>query len=515
MQVLSVENMRKSDAAAIAAGIPSKELMLRAAKGIADAAEWKPPVLIVCGSGNNAGDGYALAAILKEKNTDCSLLLACDRFSDDGLFYFNKCKELGINAIKPESFEDDCLDGCLEGFGSIADCLLGTGFKGGLKPEYASLIKAVNRAGENGAYVVSADINSGLNGNSGLAELCVVSDLTVSVGGLKSGHFLGMAKDKIKKLVNADIGITPAYRTYTLADNEYASAAFPKRLNYSHKGSYGYVCIMGGSEKYTGAVRLADMAACAARAGAGVVSVAVQKSLAGLVGAAVLESTVIPLSEAGGHMDPSASELDAIYGKYRSIAFGMGAGTDKGPENALLHILENYSGMLIIDADGINILAKKLKEDPGIISRSAARVILTPHLAEFSRLCGASVSDIENDPIGISEEFAEKNGCTLLLKGPTTVITDGKETVLSHRGCPGMATAGSGDVLSGILAAICGSCADPLLAASAAAYVNGMAGELAEKKYGSISMTASDTAGYVAEAIKSITDDPSALNLNY
>ncbi len=197
-QVISVETMRKSDAYTIANKTPSKELMRRAGEAIFRSAEWKAPVAVACGKGNNAGDGFVVASLLHKAGIPCEILLLEERFSEDGAYYFEACKALGVPWRLYAPGET------LRAYGSILDCLLGTGFQGEVREPMASFIRAIN---ESGAYVVSADINSGLNGDSGLGSLFVRSDLTVSIGTFKYGHFRGLAKEAMKEKVNCDIGI--------------------------------------------------------------------------------------------------------------------------------------------------------------------------------------------------------------------------------------------------------------------------------------------------------------------
>ena len=197
-KTVSVETMRRSDARTIAGGVPSKELMYRAGKGIFEAAAWKAPVGVVCGKGNNAGDGFVVALLLREAGIPCEILLVSDAFSEDGRYYFDRCAEAGIPYRLYDGTES------LDGFGSLLDCLFGTGFSGEVRPPFDKVIRRIN---ESGAYVVSADINSGLNGDTGLGTLFVRSDLTVSIGTYKHGHFRGLAEEAMKAKTNVDIGI--------------------------------------------------------------------------------------------------------------------------------------------------------------------------------------------------------------------------------------------------------------------------------------------------------------------
>lgn len=204
MIILTVAEMREADKNTISKGTPSKELMRRAAQGVFDSFDgWEGKrTLIICGSGNNGGDGYALAAMLKSHGCDAELFRVSDKFSEDGLFYYDQSLEKGV----PYYINGrDSL--CFEDYDIIVDCILGTGFKGVPREPIAVVIQKINTARSRGAYVISVDINSGMNGDTGEADIAVISDLTVSIGYYKTGLFKGRAKELIKKLVNVDIGI--------------------------------------------------------------------------------------------------------------------------------------------------------------------------------------------------------------------------------------------------------------------------------------------------------------------
>lgn len=549
--VVSVENMRKSDAATIAGGVAGAELMLRAGKGIFDTLVGRKElrdvstsvVYIICGSGNNAGDGYVLAMLLKEAGIGCEIILSCDKFSEDGKYYYDKCIDAGVDIYKinencnmnqkncnaeSETGESatcveylECIESYLKSGEKytciIVDCLLGTGFKGVPREPIKSIIEDINAIKNNycnRVSVVSVDINSGLNGDNGLCEVCVKSDLTISIGDLKPGLMLNSAKDYIGEIVNIDIGITPIDKPMLLMEESDIQTIIPDRKNNSNKGTYGYVALIGGSARYSGAIRLAYMANAAMRSGAGVVFCATPKSIAPLVIPNILESTIYPLSDKDGEAVFNADELDDLIKRCRTIAFGMGIGQTEETSRMLEYLLCNYKGTIIIDADGLNCLAKM--DGKVLQNTTCSRVILTPHLKEFSRLSGNDMESIKNNPIELAMNYARENHVIVLLKGPTTIVTDGDDVILTDRGCPGMATAGSGDVLSGILAAVCAYCdghlgenhlmyvvKDPLMQATAlGAYINGRAGEIAQKRYGAVSMIASDTVNCIPEVIK-------------
>lgn len=487
-EILSVENMRQSDAHTIATEVPSLELMYRAGKAVADSVKWRAPVGIVCGVGNNAGDGYVIATELQKRGIECTLLLLEERFSPDGRFYFDKCIEENI----PYEICTDSTD--LSRFSTLVDCIFGTGFKG----EARSLAKTViEKYNASSAYKISVDINSGMNGDTGMGETIALSDLTCSIGSFKPGHFLNKAKDVIRDKINLDIGIKPIDKPYYL----YEPSALPERKNFSNKSTYGYVALIGGSKKYSGAIRLATMANAAIRAGAGVAMLAVPNSISPYIIPNILEATLFPLSDNCGEIVYSESELSALASRVKTIAFGMGIGLSGETEKALSYLLNNYKGRLIIDADGLTALSH-LGSDA--IKNAACELILTPHNMEFSRISGLPIAEILAAPIDHAKKFAQDHKCTLLLKGPSTIVTDGETVYVTDRGCAGMATAGSGDVLSGILAATAAYIDSPLEATALAAYINGAAGELAESKTNPISMTAGDTARAIPEIITEI-----------
>ena len=493
VEVTSVENMRLSDKNTIDGGVPSRVLMYKAAQGIYKSVKWQGKILVACGTGNNAGDGYALAYILKKDGFFVELLLTSDRFSPDGEYYFSMCQEEKV----PWSVYNS---GKLQGYDIIVDCIFGTGFKGCAQGHTGELIEAINQSG---AYVVCADINSGLNGDSGMAEVCVKSNLTLSIGTYKSGHFLNMAKDKIGKMDNIDIGIELLEKPYLLLEKQDVRAFLGKREHFSHKGTYGYVTLLGGSLEYSGAIKLSNLSASAMRAGAGVVKLAVPKTLCSGIMPYLLESTLYPLSDRDGSVEFCENEIQGAINGAKAVAIGMGLGRRGDNEKILTYLLKNCTVPLIIDADGLNTLAQM---DISLIKESKATVVLTPHLKELERLCGVPMADILDNPIKHARDFARKSGAIVLLKGTTTVVTDGDTVYLTSTGNPGMATAGSGDVLSGIVCALCASYKNTLMAVAAGAYINGYAGDIAKETVGEIPLLASDTALAVGKAIKEITE---------
>lgn len=282
---------------------------------------------------------------------------------------------------------------------------------------------------------------------------------------------------------------------------------FPERPADCHKGSFGYVALIGGSIEYSGAIRLASIANAAMRSGAGVATVAAPRSICPLIAPAIMEATLYPLSDENGELLFSAPEFEVLCSRYDCITFGMGVGNSEETRKSVEYLLANYDKPLVIDADGLNAMSEL---DHALIRNSAAKLVLTPHLKEFSRLSGISVAEAKADPVNAAIYLAKELDATVLLKGSTTVVA-GKtgdpddstiKVLATDRGCPGMATAGSGDVLSGILSALCVNRTDLVTCAAAGAYINGAAGELAQSRRSAVTMTSLDTANCVAEIIE-------------
>ena len=491
LPIVNRRTMQESDRTTILAGTPSRELMLRAAKGIFDSYAWSGKTLIVCGVGNNAGDGYALATLMQQADLSCELLLLCDRFSEDGQYYFEACKEKGI----PYTLWSGSFD--FSPYHQIVDCIFGIGFRGTPDKATAALIDAINKSEK---IVISADINSGLDADNGLGTPCVRSDLTVAIQSYKPGHFLAQAKDVIGAHTAVDVGIQTPEEDIFLLEEQDVVALFAPRKHYAHKGNYGYVAVMGGSVEYAGAAKLANMSAAALRVGCGVATLAVPDAIVGAVAPHLLESTLLPIpSDEYGKMTFVPDILDSILSRYASLAVGMGWGRSESYQKILSYLIQHAHQPLIIDADGLNTLSTM---DLNLLKDAKAPIILTPHQMEFSRLSGLSIQEIEADPIAHAKAFAKEYGIILLLKGCCTVVTDGEVSYLSERGSAGMATAGSGDVLSGVLAGLCGYLPPDALTVASGAYLVGMAGELAEQKGSAISMVASDTARELANAMR-------------
>lgn len=485
---VSCKVMAESDRACIAGGVPSVELMARAAKGIFDNIDKSGKIYVVCGKGNNGGDGFALACLLKDV-CDVSVFCISDRISDDAEFYKKKLTDSGFRGIYPVSECDyDC--------DLIVDCIFGTGFSGTPKREYAEVIERINSSG---AKVVSADIPSGLDGTGGRAVVAVKADKTVAIQAIKSGLLLGDGKDCCGEIVVADIGIEIIGEKYAVVDDGFIKPLFAPRKNNCNKGSFGKSLIIGGSAEFPGAPKLAEAGRAALRAGAGLNTLCVPYSIAGAYAECVVESTLFPMADRDGRLAFDRGSLDRAMKGVTAVAIGPGMGGDREENKKICDcIAKCFDCDCILDADALNAYGERITE----LKDKRSRVLLTPHPKEASRLTGKSVDEILSDPIAAARELAKATDCAVLLKGATTVVTDGDRVALVANGTPALAKGGSGDVLTGT---ICGMAARgvPLFeSACAGAYLCAAAAKAAEKEYGDFGVLASD----VCKAAKRIAD---------
>ena len=267
---------------------------------------------------------------------------------------------------------------------------------------------------------------------------------------------------------------------------------FQEREAEVNKGNFGKVGMLGGSKNYIGALKLATFSYSALRSGCGIARVIIPEDLAIFLTPHIMEPTMF--------FYHNLAELRIAIRDLKSLVIGIGWGIDGSHLEILQEVFRTFSGSIVLDADGLNILAGHLD----ILPKN--QVVLTPHLKEFSRLTKISVEKLKKNKIEIAKEFAKKYQVILLLKGHTTIITDGNDVYFIKRGGPGMATAGSGDVLSGILAGLLGYQEYSLLTVAAGAYLAGIAGELAEKDKTDIAMIASDTVEHIPDAIQLIRE---------
>jgi hydroxyethylthiazole kinase-like uncharacterized protein yjeF len=439
-------------------GVPEGELMEAAGGALADAVAGlapQGPVRILCGKGNNGGDGLVAARRLRESG-----------FEVDALEIFDG-----------EPPAD--LDAWLEGSGAVVDAIFGTGFAGEPREPAAAAIEAANRCG---APVVACDIASGVDASSGeVAGIAIEAAVTVSFHAAKLGHRVAPGKWHTGELRVAPIGI-PEGAPVTPAAGAIQPAVLslaPRRGARSTKFSSGEVAIAGGSRGLTGAVRMSSQAAI--RAGAGYATVAVPADLEPIFEAAQPEVMSVGCPGGDGCLAPaSAKALLAAFEGAAAGVLGPGLGRDPGAVELARGALAQIEAPLVLDADGLNAFAGRLD---AIAAREAA-TILTPHAGELGRLLERPSEEVSAHRLAAAREAAVAAGAIVVLKGDDTIVTDGERIAVNALSAPALATAGTGDVLSGVCAALLARGLEPFAAACAAVLAHARAGREAARRIG-------------------------------
>ena len=441
-------------------------------------------IAFICGDHIKGYVTLFLAYRLCDK-CDCHIFLN-DTFNN---LIIDKCneKKISINVINDNTMFYD--------FDIIIDGLLDSLKYNSIDQYNENIINKINSSNNT---VISIDINSGMNPINGIGKTIVKSNTTFSLISLRYGHFLNMSKDYIGKLINYNLNINIDGNCNLLELSDFKDI-IKDRKHYSNKYDYGLVSIIGGSNSYSGSVKLCNMALASLRSGVGLARLCVPKSIGNAVISNVVESSIYPMPCRDGQMIFSAYDLSNVLNKSTCLVVGLGWGESEEYYKILEFIFTHFTRTIVLDADGINTISKMNLD---LIKNYQGKVVLTPHLKEFSRLIGKDVNVILDNPVYEVERFSKEYNCITLLKGPTNIISDGENTFLVNRGTPGQATAGSGDVLDGILGGILSYNDTSILSVGVACYINGLAGEEAEKEIGSISMIASDTVRNIPKAIK-------------
>lgn len=500
MKILTAEQTRQMDRECIKAGTPVSVLMENAGKAVAEETIkslgdiTKQRILCLIGAGNNGGDGLVAARYLHERGATVSVYLCSERPADDA--NLKLVREKNITCIEAAG------DSKLERFASllasstcVIDALLGTGKMRPLKGVYQEVLQKVNEAKRNGEiYIVAVDLPSGMDADTGAVDdACPHADLTVTLAFPKTGlyNFPGVAR--AGKLITADIGIPASLAdgiSLELMTHEWAGEALPGRPLDANKGTFGKVLVVAGSVNYVGAAYLACSGAM--RVGAGRVTLATAASLQPVLASKLTEATYLPLPEAeSGIISAEAAEvITEQCGGYDVLLLGCGLGQNPATAGFVSELISQQDlPPMVLDADGLNILAGI----PGWRSRLAADTILTPHPGEMSRLSGLSIGEIQSDRIGTARKYASEWRQTIVLKGAYTVVAaaDGRCRV-SPFANPGLATAGTGDVLAGAIAGMAAQGLAPFDAASLGVYLHGDAGNMIRDVLGDTGMIASD-----------------------
>lgn len=461
-------------------GIPGFELMSRAGYEVFLRLKKHWPdarsVAVFCGSGNNAGDGYiiaklALAAGLKV----CVYALSePEKLSGDALTAYRKYFDANGSILPFQAGQAVNAD-------VLVDALLGTGLDRPVTGLYAEAIQAINT---HPAPVIAVDIPSGLNADTGNVLGCAVkADCTVTFIGLKQGLFTGQAAEYCGEIGYAQLGVPDdVFAGVKATATRVVKAPLPRRNRCAHKGSYGHVLIVGGELGYSGAARMAGEAAL--RVGAGLVSIATRAEHAGLMN--------LNRPELMSHGVETARHLAALLEKADVVVAGPGLGQSDWAK-ALLNAAISSGKPMVVDADGLNLLAAAPTAKPGWI--------LTPHPGEAARLLNRSTADIQQDRFAAASSIQANYGGVAILKGSGTLIASEQELAVSNTGNPGMASGGMGDVLAGVIAGLLVQGLSLQDAAQQGVYNHGLAADLAAEKDGERGLLASDLMPYLRQLV--------------
>jgi NAD(P)H-hydrate epimerase len=513
MKIVTATEMADIEEACAQAGITTSELMENAGRAFAGEAARilggaaGKNICVLVGPGNNGGDGLVAARYLYDSGARVTLGLCGPRPEKDA----NLALALGrgINCFEIKGAQPCTeLEKALSSAVAAVDAVFGTGRKRPIGGVFASALVQVaqHKRASPGFMIFALDVPSGLDSDSGEADpLTPVADYTITLGLPKYGLFTHTGAARAGQVTVVDIGIPPAFsetlRTELLTP-EWARAALPRRSPYAHKGTFGMALLVAGSQSYSGAAILA--AGGAARSGVGLVTMAVTPSLQRLISTVLPEATWLPLSEESPFM-PAGAAVGAVVlaaAAYDAILIGSGLGPSlpvQGFLSALLPALGGAGRKMVIDADGLN----SLPGIPGWWQALPFGAVLTPHPGEMARLLGTSAAEVEASRIGAARLSAEKWGKLVVLKGAFTVIAapDGRVR-LSPFANAGLASAGTGDVLAGVITALLAQGLDAFDAASLGVYLHALAAERVKQRLGDSGMLASDVAAELPLAIK-------------
>jgi NAD(P)H-hydrate epimerase len=488
--------MREMDRRAIAGGIPGLLLMERAGRGLLRSILARRPdlhrhrVAIVCGRGNNGGDGLVLARLLRERGLWPDLLLTVSQDSLKGDAADNARRAAGCGFVLRMAGERERARlAQLSRHDLVVDALLGTGLSGPARGEAEAWIQAMNAAA---APVVAVDIPSGLSADTGaMAGAAVSAAWTVTMGMPKLGFLFPPARALVGEVDVVDLGfprsvIDEVGVAAHLPETAMLADWLPRPGSGSHKGDWGKLLVVGGSPGLTGAVALAATAAL--RTGAGLVRIGLPRSLHPILAAGVTSAMTIPLPEGedGQLLRTAADEILGRFGDWDALVLGPGLGRFPECERLVMSLLGRWRGPLVLDADALNALAAWGGDSwvPRVREiRAAGRpggAVVTPHPGEMSRLTGRSIAELRADPVEVAREWALRWGATLVLKGAPSVTADPDGRVwVNPTGNSGLATGGSGDVLSGVIGALLGQGMPGPEAAVLGCYLHGLAADLA------------------------------------
>ena len=520
MRILTAAQMREADRFTIEEiGIPSLVLMENAGRQVVAAMEsvyeeqLAGRVAVLCGRGNNGGDGFLVARTLLQRGIDTAVFVvgALGDVRGDARTNLDILGRLGVTVVEigdEQTWELHFSE--ISQCTLIVDAIFGTGLKSPVAGMLETVIADVNASD---IPIVSIDIPSGLSADTPhLIGDCINASMTVTLAAPKLPLVLPPGEAYAGDVVIADIGIP--YEVIEGLDGKHVELLTPEQIREliepraadSHKGDFGRVTIVAGSRGKTGAAHMAAMGAL--RSGAGLVTVATPASCLSIVASMAPEFMTEPLGGSGDPAVTPAAVEQVLELTHDVIACGPGLGRSPEVGEFVRLLIERATVPLVLDADAVTVLA----DDPGrLIGKEERDVIITPHPGEMARLIGASVEEVQANRIEVASDFATTHRVYVVLKGHRTVIATPEGRVyINPTGNPGMATGGTGDVLTGMIAAWLAQLLDAEAACRLAVFLHGAAGDLAEASEGQVAMTATDLLAHLGEALTGLMTRKSA-----
>ena len=495
-------------------GISVLTLMERSGEAVAAVVRHRTPegsrVVILAGKGNNGGDGYAAAIkLMNEYKVKVYDVFGEGQRTEEGRHFLERFKELGGTvetlALTEATKEEIRTAGC------IVDAVFGTGFRGEIPDKVKELSIVISES--LGAEKIAIDVPIGVDADDGSVELCAFSaTATVELCFIKPGIVSYPARSFVGEIIFDDLGLPRATirehfkdrLRYVLTDSKWAAETLPQREENSNKGSFGKLLMITGSKRYRGAGRLSLSAAL--RGGVGLVTYLGDESLVSDFSSEYPEAVYKSMALGDGITDSDIETVAELSAKHTATLIGSGSDNTDGLKRLTERLLSVEGGPIILDADAINALSKNAEEGRAAIKSAKRRVILTPHPLEFARLSGLDVAYVQLNRMEVAMDFAKEHGCTLLLKGAGTLVTDGEFVYVNKSGSSALAKAGSGDVLAGLVGAFCAFIKNPNEVAALAAFFHGKAADALAKELSTFGVTPSDLPLAIAKQI-SVTEE--------
>lgn len=481
MEVISREGCKEIDRYTIEEiGIQSLVLMENAAKEVTDRVlNLGNKFIIFCGSGNNGGDGLAIARKLLLENKDVYIVIVSekDNYSKDFLVNYKILMKLTTNILYLKDTKDiEKLNEVLDKYEIVLDCIFGVGLNRVLDEFYIKIINFIN---EKSKFIISVDVPSGLNVNNGeVMGASIVANITYSFEVIKRGFIEYKALKYLGNLEILNIGIPEfvkkmnSERVFILDREEYGRL-LKKRSAYGHKGNYGKVAILAGSEGYTGAAFIATEACV--RAGAGLTTLVSTKYVQDKLSSKLVEAMITNID--------SKDRLKELFEKVNVVTIGPGIDNEKRYKELLINLIRYKNKLFVIDAGAFNLI----KDNKEIMDGLKGRAIFTPHPGEMARLIDKSIDYVEDNRIDVASKFAKENEVIVLLKGYNTIITNGDDIYINRTGNSKMASGGMGDCLTGVISALLAQGHSLIDSSLLGAYIHGLAGGLASAdKYSTV-----------------------------